>query len=80
MSSTCEWKIHFGTGQEMTALCDKERGHLGVDAEHSGEGMVPGQRITWLAGDRREYTGEWPGLCPDQPCILHDGHHGRHAP
>jgi hypothetical protein len=54
--------------------------------DHSGpSGFVPGQRITWQAGDRREYTGDWPGPCmklfpSSEPCILHVGHHGRCAP
>lgn len=52
------------------------------DPAHEGPGLAefPGQVITWQAGDRREYTGDWPGPCPHQPCILHVGHHGRHAP
>ena len=61
----------------------------GADIEHAGPGLpeFPGQRITWLAGDRREYTGHWPGYCANlagEPhaggCTLHAGHHGRCAP
>ena len=89
----CPWKIHWGMGQESTTQCDKDdhgvvatpegpRWYFGDDYEHSGPGLpqFPDQRIVWQAGDRREYIGDWPGLCPHQPCILHTGHHGRHAP
>jgi hypothetical protein len=56
--------------------------------EHEGpSGVMPGQVIIWRAGDRREFTGDWPGYCtrlPGQPlsggCTLHHGHHGRCAP
>lgn len=38
--------------------------------------------MTWSAGDRREFTGEWPGLCTGKVpnCTLPLGHHGRCAP
>jgi len=76
---TCPWKIHYGASQELTSQCGKQE-HLPGDQEHEGPGLpqFPYQRITWQAGDRREYTGDWPGPCPE--CTLHLGHHGRHAP
>ncbi len=78
MTRQCPWKIHWGTGLEYTTRCDRTP-H--ADEHHEGpSGVFAGQRISWVAGDRREYTGDWPGLCPDQPCVLHAGHHGRHAP
>lgn len=62
-------------------------GRLAVDAEgdqeHAGAGLMPGQSIVWLAGDRREFEGEYPGRCaklPNNACTLHTGHHGRCAP
>ena len=39
--------------------------------------------LTWNAGDRREFTGDWPGPCDRglrNGCTLHAGHHGRCAP
>jgi hypothetical protein len=55
--------------------------------QHEGPGIMPGQVIYWHAGDRREYTGEWPGYCdrlPGMPfqggCTLPRGHQGRCAP
>jgi len=41
-----------------------------------------GQVLTWGAGDRREFTGDWPGLCTGKVpgCVLRTGHHGRCAP
>lgn len=93
----CPWKIHWGVGQESTTQCDNfahvfnvdvttlPNGHLVNyvgDPSHSGpSGVMPGQRITWEAGDRREYVGDWPGECDKLPgCTLHLGHHGRCAP
>ncbi len=78
----CPWKIHFGVTLEATTQCDQPAGHLPADPGHEGPGpWTPGQRICWQAGDRREYTGDWPGFCQATPgCSLHDGHHGRCAP
>jgi hypothetical protein len=76
----CPWVIHWGTSQECTTWCDREEHVERGDFDHEGPGLMRDQRISWQAGDRREYTGEWPGLCPVQPCVLHAGHHGRHAP
>lgn len=44
-----------------------------------------GMTLDWDAGDRREFTGDWPGPCPLLgrglgQCTLHTGHHGRCAP
>jgi hypothetical protein len=80
--AACPWKIHWGTELEATTQCDLPAGHLehGIDGHEGPTGYLHGQRVSWKAGDRREYTGEWPGPCPHQPCILHKGHHGRHAP
>lgn len=37
--------------------------------------------LTWHPGDRREYTGDYPGPCRRTAgCTLHTGHHGRCAP
>lgn len=98
--SRCPWSIRYGTSAETSTQCDKDE-HLSQDriglmtverreGEHSGPGLsqFPGQRIVWQAGDRREYTGDWPGYCialPGPPhggggCCLPAGHHGRHAP
>ena len=92
----CPWTIHWGVSQEQTTQCDLPEhvwevritpagtgftvDYLG-DPHHSGpSGVRQGQVITWQAGDRREYTGLWPGPCPFPACTLHAGHHGRHAP
>jgi hypothetical protein len=77
--SQCPWKIHFGVSQDATVQCGREE-H--ADPDHEGQNPFVSWEsvISWQAGDRREYTGEWPGACPEQPCTLHAGHHGRHAP
>lgn len=95
----CPWKIHWGVGLEQTTRCEKEE-HLPVEiigevcveireGEHEGPtGIFPDQKVIWQAGDRREFTGDWPGFCtklPGKPytgggCTLHVGHHGRCAP
>lgn len=93
----CTWKIHFGVTPEAVTRCDKPEhldgvtSHAeftrhafpaGTDMEHAGPGpFTEGQRVTWQAGDRREYTGEWPGPCAATAgCTLHAGHLGRCAP
>lgn len=54
------------------------------DEQHRGPGLQPGQTITWQAGDRREYIGDWPGQCEYTDhrgqCTLPVSHHGHHAP
>lgn len=85
----CPWKIRWGTTAEHTTQCDKGW-HSGLGT-HEGPGLVeqfPYQRVEWMAGDRREYKGEWPGYCgPGEThadamgiCVLPAGHHGRCAP
>lgn len=84
----CPVKIHYGTGHDTHTQCDKDEDHWdlrrGNAGPHEGPGLpqFPGQRITWLPGDRREYVGEWPGPCADRipGCVLHLGHLGRCAP
>lgn len=80
-TTQCAKPVHM-TLHTITQLSD---GRIAVDCdgdpEHEGpSGVQFGQKIQWQAGDRREYVGDWPGLCPHQPCILHLGHNGRHAP
>jgi hypothetical protein len=82
----CSWKIRYGTSAETITQCDRQEHH---DTSHEGPGLpqFPGQRIIWWAGDRREYSGDWPGYCtrlPGEPfeggCVLPAGHRGRCAP
>lgn len=100
--SRCPYSIRYGTSSETTSQCDKEE-HLhlalllpamGANAphdhsKHEGPGLpqFPSQRIQWIAGDRREYTGDWPGYCTKLPgapfmggCCLPQGHRGRCEP
>lgn len=78
----CPWKIHWGVSQDSTTQCGKEEHG---DAEHSGRHPNPAAPnghtvIQWQRGDRREYTGPWPGPCRRMSgCVLHLGHHGRCA-
>ena len=97
----CPWTIRWGTSAETTTRCTRADGHTDVREpdtrerepyvlsanEHFGQGITPGQTIHWYAGDRREYTGNWPGYCQKLGpaafkggCTLPDGHHGRCAP
>lgn len=84
---TCDYSVRWGTTAETTTRCAKEPGH--ADVEHEGPGLpqFPGQTVHWLAGDRREYRGGWPGYCAKlrgEPfnggCTLPLGHQGRCAP
>lgn len=83
--SRCPWKVHWGVGQESTTQCEKPERHDWKSLAtrvHEGRVANPAAEagftvITWLGGDRREYTGEWPGPCDRTAgCILHLGHHG----
>lgn len=86
----CQWKLHFGVGQDATVQCGlgehvpagatvAQRMTLpAAQSRHSGRFQAT--QINWTAGDRREYTGPWPGQCLARSgCILHTGHHGRCA-
>jgi hypothetical protein len=84
-TSQCSKQEHAG----VVAVNTREDGLFSVstsgDPHHEGpSGVHEGQVVSWEAGDRREYTGDWPGPCPKlpppRPCTLHDGHHGRCAP
>jgi len=77
----CPVKIHWARGQEHTTQCDRLR-H--TDPYHRGRYPSPHPSgytvISWQAGDRREYTGEWPGPCVlVKGCVLHTGHVGKCA-
>ena len=59
----------------------------GHDGEHRAvlrDFAYPGSQtgLTWRAGDRREFAGDWPGPCTGRVagCTLHAGHHGRCQP
>jgi hypothetical protein len=85
VKTRCPVKIRYGVSAGTHTQCDQDADHLQAgDADtHEGPGLpeFPYQRIIWYPGDRREYTGEWPGPCDKVPgCILHLGHHGRCAP
>lgn len=73
--ATCPWRIHWGASEESHTRCTKPA-HLPGDPKHTGpSGVLVGQTITWLAGDRREYAGSYPGPCElTRGCILHTGH------
>lgn len=80
----CPYSIRWGTSAETTTRCDREPHD---DSRHEGPGIVAGQRVTWYAGDRREYTGDWPGYCDRLGgkaflggCTLPAGHRGNCAP
>jgi len=76
--------IRWTFGQDTQ--CDKPE-HLAVRGDPQHSSLLPNgvTTLTWQAGDRREYTGDYPGPCPllwavGQSCTLHAGHHGRCAP
>jgi hypothetical protein len=53
--------------------------HHAVIRDYAGPGSE--SIITWEAGDRREFKGEYPGPCTRlHGCTLHDDHHGKCAP
>lgn len=69
----CEMKIRYGMSEETQTQCDRDH----ADDHHEGPGLpeFPYQRVSWVAGDRREFTGDWPGYCTrTQGCPLPEGH------
>lgn len=51
-----------------------------VEGEHASEhnGRLYATQVTWLDGDRRDFTGEFIE-CPVPHCILPAGHRGNDA-
>jgi hypothetical protein len=94
----CPWKIRWTYGQdaqcekkdhlELVEIIPQPGGQFsvataGVSPEHEAQvGPHRATRLHWEAGDRREFTGDWPGPCVNlvAGCTLHAGHHGRCAP
>ena len=70
------WNVHILPAGDR----GKYRVEYQGDPSHSGpSGVHRGQVVTWQTGDRREYTGMWPGACRFPRCVLPAGHHGRCA-
>ena len=96
MTERCQYKIRWTFGTD--AQCERDGhveeltitpfpdGRLFVqcvgDPEHQAKVGPYQTSLTWHAGDRREFTGNWPGPCTGKVpgCVLHTGHHGRCAP
>lgn len=85
-------RMHNDDGVEVQVAEPSEVHHATV-RNYAYPGSVT--ELQWLAGDRREFTGEWPGPCRKLDydpgsgarteqmaagCTLHAGHHGRCAP
>lgn len=53
----CPWAI--AVGFSLATRCHKPAGHVDgdLDATHEGPGLAefPYQRVSWFAGDRREF-------------------------
>jgi hypothetical protein len=93
----CPWNIRWTFGQDTQCDKEEHVTNVSVRAipDHPGRFGVEYQGepqhssrlpngvtvLTWEAGDRREFLGDWPGLCLlGKGCTLHRGHHGRCAP
>ena len=91
--STCPWQIRPFPG-ETQVQCEKPDGHDRDPATLLHESTLrdyawPGSetKVTWVPGDRREFSGSFPGYCTQlgstggrQNCTLPAEHHGRCAP
>lgn len=91
----CQWKIRwtFDTDAQcelphhIDGVAIKHHPNGQFDVFTTGEGPPDhyahvgphNTKMNWAAGDRREFTGEWPGPCTTTGCTLHTGHHGRCA-
>lgn len=63
-------------GGQFTVETIGDPRHHAVLRDYAYPGSETG--VDWKAGDRREYIGDWPGICQRSPdCNLHAGHHGR---
>jgi hypothetical protein len=93
--TACPYKIRpFPNDTELQ--CGKDE-HLRLDQQDTEPGQTPEHaatlrdyahpgsvtEVTWLAGDRREFTGDWPGYCRAlghyRDSTLPAGHKGRCA-
>jgi hypothetical protein len=80
---TCDAKIRpLPDDTELACECD-EPGHT----NHQGtlrDYAFPGSATTiyWAEGDRRNFRGDWPGVCLSggaHPCVLPAGHRRGHV-
>ncbi|MGH3300949.1 MAG: hypothetical protein ACRDOK_04525 [Streptosporangiaceae bacterium] len=87
---SCNWSIRPFSNDTQVDCAKREHLEL-TDPEHQAvlrDYAYPGSStiITWLAGDRREFSGSWPGYCTKlglhqlSSCKLPAGHGGRCAP
>jgi hypothetical protein len=94
--SRCKWSIRPFTDQTQVS-CELSE-HLQPEVAEGGQALhqatlrdyaYPGSAtvITWYAGDRREFEGNFPGYCTKlgmhagrQNCTLPAGHRGKCAP
>lgn len=79
--ATCGVKMKWGMSSDTITVCDKDADHVAAGENHAGPGLgeFPDQRIEWMAGDRREFAGEWTPCKRKPGCVLCDGHHGNCA-
>ena len=80
-STKLAWRNPLGSA-DIHIDCAKEE-HLSkvaqsaavADANRQHEGRWLNTLVSWLEGDRREYTGEFPGWCAHtEGCVLPRGH------
>lgn len=95
----CPWSIR-PFPNETQVSCEREE-HLDLARQETETGQTPEHKavlrdyawpgsateITWLAGDRREFAGNFPGYCTKlgstggrQTCTLPAEHRGKCAP
>jgi len=89
-TTRCRKTDHITGRRAYRQAGDPDSGEVQIadpDPEHEGPGLMPGQIIHWFSGDRREYTGDWPGYCDKIPlppfeggCTLPLRHHGGCVP
>lgn len=80
----CDKKLHVAGVRILPA----PSGKFSVEVDGTGDNehhvTLPNgvTELTWMAGDRGEFQGAWPGLCSGRVpgCPLPAGHHGRCAP
>lgn len=79
MSDTCTARIRpLSNDTEIAcALAGEHLEHEGTLRDYAYAGSAT--TVSWFEDDRRNFHGDWPGLCPAD-CTLPAGHRGNHAP
>lgn len=73
-NTQCEKQAHVPAETPVEVMTEDEYMHQGIIRDYAYPGSET--KINWYASDRREFTGDWPGVCTKTwGCTLPAGHH-----